>query len=170
MAAIHEDHHSVAAADDSLHRCGLHDRVDAVVRRTVPVQQQHQRWRQRSVPDADALPLPARLAVQPPRLCRSRGVDDAGNHRRPRPYQCGLDQPAGAERLEAMATVEQTIRTAPARRSRRRSRAGRQLTAGPFTYIVLTIVTVISVFPLYYTMVIGSHTNAEMAQTPPPFT
>jgi cellobiose transport system permease protein len=69
-----------------------------------------------------------------------------------------------------MATVEQTIRTAPARRSRRRSRAGRQLTAGPFTYIVLIIVTVISVFPLYYTMVIGSHTNAEMAQTPPPFT
>lgn len=67
-----------------------------------------------------------------------------------------------------MATLEQTIRTVP-RRRRRSSAAGRQLTAGPFTYIVLILVTVISVFPLYYTMVIGSHTNSEMAKSPPPF-
>ncbi len=57
---------------------------------------------------------------------------------------------------------------APAQRSRR-TKAGRHLTAGPYTYVVLSIVTIISVFPLYYTMVIASHTNSEMGAVPPPF-
>ena len=52
---------------------------------------------------------------------------------------------------------------------RTRSKAGRQLTAGPYTYVILAVVTIAAVFPLYYTLIIASHTNHEMAQTPPPF-
>jgi cellobiose transport system permease protein len=37
------------------------------------------------------------------------------------------------------------------------------------TYATLTVVTIVSVFPLYYTLVMASHTNAEMAQQVPPF-
>lgn len=48
-------------------------------------------------------------------------------------------------------------------------KAGRQLTAGRYTYVVLAVVTIIAVFPLYYTLIIASHTNYQMAQTPPPF-
>ncbi len=48
-------------------------------------------------------------------------------------------------------------------------KAGKQLTAGRYTYVVLAVVTIIAVFPLYYTLIIASHTNYQMAQTPPPF-
>jgi cellobiose transport system permease protein len=48
-------------------------------------------------------------------------------------------------------------------------KAGRQLTAGRYTYVVLAVVTIVAVFPLYYTLIIASHTNYQMAQTPPPF-
>jgi len=36
------------------------------------------------------------------------------------------------------------------------------------TYVVITIVTLVSAFPLYYTIVMASHTNAEMAASTPP--
>ena len=36
------------------------------------------------------------------------------------------------------------------------------------TYAVITVVTLVSVFPLYYTIVMASHTNAEMAASTPP--
>jgi len=36
------------------------------------------------------------------------------------------------------------------------------------TYVVITLVTLVSVFPLYYTIVMASHTNAEMAASTPP--
>ena len=36
------------------------------------------------------------------------------------------------------------------------------------TYAVITVVTLVSVFPLYYTIVMASHTNAEMAAETPP--
>jgi cellobiose transport system permease protein len=36
------------------------------------------------------------------------------------------------------------------------------------TYTVITVVTILSVFPLYYTIVMASHTNAEMAAGTPP--
>jgi cellobiose transport system permease protein len=36
------------------------------------------------------------------------------------------------------------------------------------TYAVVSLVTVVSVFPLYYTIVMASHTNAEMAAGTPP--
>ncbi|MGH8889235.1 MAG: carbohydrate ABC transporter permease [Acidothermaceae bacterium] len=51
----------------------------------------------------------------------------------------------------------------------RRTKAGRQMSAGPYTYVILAIVVIISVFPLYYTLIIASHTNHDMAATPPPF-
>ena len=61
-------------------------------------------------------------------------------------------------------------RTAPAAAPRRRRRrAGRVTAAGPWTYLLLALTTLVSVFPLYWTMVAGSATNAEIAATPPPF-
>ena len=57
----------------------------------------------------------------------------------------------------------------PRRVAGRRSKAGRQLSAGPYTYVILAIAVIISVFPLYYTLIIASHTNHDMAATPPPF-
>jgi cellobiose transport system permease protein len=36
------------------------------------------------------------------------------------------------------------------------------------TYAVLIVVTLVSIFPLYYTVVMASHTNAEMAKKVPP--
>jgi cellobiose transport system permease protein len=62
------------------------------------------------------------------------------------------------------AAVPQTTRP-----RRTRGRAGKQLSAGPGTYIILSLVTIVAAFPLYYTLIIASHTNHEMAQTPPPF-
>jgi cellobiose transport system permease protein len=45
---------------------------------------------------------------------------------------------------------------------------GKPMQAGPFTYLILAVVTLLSVFPLYYTIVMASHTNAEMAAKTPP--
>jgi cellobiose transport system permease protein len=42
------------------------------------------------------------------------------------------------------------------------------LDAGWVTYALVGLVTVVSVFPLYYTVVMASHTNAEMAAATPP--
>jgi cellobiose transport system permease protein len=53
--------------------------------------------------------------------------------------------------------------------SRVRQQAGKPLQAGLGTYLVLGAVTLISVFPLYYTIVMASHTNAELAARTPPF-
>ena len=58
-------------------------------------------------------------------------------------------------------------RPAPSRR--RRGRGGRTSAAGPVTYLLLILTTLVSVFPLYWTLVAGSHTNNEIASTPPPF-
>jgi cellobiose transport system permease protein len=56
---------------------------------------------------------------------------------------------------------------APVRRSRRRrNRIGR---AGPVSYALLIVSALVSIFPLYWTLVAGSHTNHEIASTPPPF-
>jgi cellobiose transport system permease protein len=51
---------------------------------------------------------------------------------------------------------------------RRRHTGSRGLSAGAGTYITLAAITVVSVFPLYYTLVMASHTNAEMAKPTPP--
>jgi len=50
------------------------------------------------------------------------------------------------------------------RMSRRRS----PLAAGWGVYLTVIVVTVVSAFPLYYTIVMASHTNAEMASDSPP--
>jgi cellobiose transport system permease protein len=45
---------------------------------------------------------------------------------------------------------------------------GGVLKASWMTYVVIGLVTLVSVFPLYYTIVMASHTNAEMAAGTPP--
>jgi cellobiose transport system permease protein len=41
---------------------------------------------------------------------------------------------------------------------------------GPVTYVVLTLTTVLAIFPLYWTVVAASRTNADISKTPPPLT
>ncbi|GAA3721646.1 carbohydrate ABC transporter permease [Streptomyces tremellae] len=55
-----------------------------------------------------------------------------------------------------------------AERGRLRVGAGRQLHAGPFTYAALVVAGILSVLPLYWTLVAASHTQNEvLALTPP---
>ncbi|MDX6282090.1 MAG: cellobiose transport system permease protein, partial [Kribbellaceae bacterium] len=42
--------------------------------------------------------------------------------------------------------------------------------ASPLNYLVLVITMVLSVFPLYWTLVMASRTNDQIAANPPPFT
>ncbi|GHF97351.1 carbohydrate ABC transporter permease [Streptomyces thermodiastaticus] len=58
---------------------------------------------------------------------------------------------------------------APKRRNRFVMGAGEQLKAGPFTYIVLAVVGLGSVFPLYWTLVAASHDQQRVLDSPPPF-
>jgi cellobiose transport system permease protein len=58
---------------------------------------------------------------------------------------------------------------APAAATRRRGGGGKGMKAGPVTYTLLTLVAIVSVFPLYWTLVAASHTNSEIAAKPPPF-
>jgi cellobiose transport system permease protein len=56
-------------------------------------------------------------------------------------------------------------------RGRRRggaNRAGGQLRAGWLTYTILTVVALMSIFPLYFSAVAASHTNARLAEEDPP--
>ena len=77
--------------------------------------------------------------------------------------------------MAARATVTVTspraeapsARPTPARR--RRGRGDRTSSAGPVTYVLLILTTLVSIFPLYWTLVAGSHTNHDIASTPPPF-
>ncbi|MCX5521538.1 carbohydrate ABC transporter permease [Streptomyces bobili] len=60
----------------------------------------------------------------------------------------------------------------PAARGGRRllgQRAGRQHHAGPLAYVLLTVTAILSIFPLYWTMVAASTDNTRVSQTPPPF-
>ncbi|MFE2944104.1 carbohydrate ABC transporter permease [Streptomyces sp. NPDC059255] len=47
--------------------------------------------------------------------------------------------------------------------------AGRQHHAGPLAYILLGFAALVSLFPLYWTMVAASTDNTRVSQTPPPF-
>ncbi|MEV5355085.1 carbohydrate ABC transporter permease [Streptomyces sp. NPDC093516] len=58
---------------------------------------------------------------------------------------------------------------APGRRRLLRQRAGRQHHAGPLSYVLLGIMALLSIFPLYWTMVAASTDNTRVSQTPPPF-
>jgi cellobiose transport system permease protein len=46
--------------------------------------------------------------------------------------------------------------------------SGTTMKAGWGTYAAIGVVTLVSIFPLYYTIVMASHTNAEMAAKTPP--
>jgi cellobiose transport system permease protein len=67
------------------------------------------------------------------------------------------------------ATAGKPTPRARTKKQRRASMAGKQLTAGPLTYVALILVAAVAVFPLYWTFVEASHTNAQIALTPPPF-
>ncbi|MFJ9542713.1 carbohydrate ABC transporter permease [Streptomyces sp. NPDC101225] len=50
-----------------------------------------------------------------------------------------------------------------------RVRAGRQHHIGPLGYVLLAVMAIVSIFPLYWTMVAASTDNTRVSQTPPPF-
>ncbi|NYI03609.1 carbohydrate ABC transporter permease [Allostreptomyces psammosilenae] len=58
---------------------------------------------------------------------------------------------------------------APARRRRLAPGAGRQMDAGPVAYVLLGITALLSLFPLYWTVVAASQDTGRLADTPPPF-
>jgi cellobiose transport system permease protein len=55
-------------------------------------------------------------------------------------------------------------------RTRRRFMSRRLGSAGPFTYIALILVALISLFPLYWSLVVASHDNSAIAASPPVLT
>jgi cellobiose transport system permease protein len=55
-----------------------------------------------------------------------------------------------------------------ATRKRRRSTWRRSGGAGPVAYTFLIVATLVSLFPLYWVIILSSHTNSEMAASPPP--
>ncbi|MCA1224241.1 carbohydrate ABC transporter permease [Streptomyces sp. 8L] len=65
-----------------------------------------------------------------------------------------------------MTTTSPAARTAT---GRLRVGAGRQLHAGPLTYVVLVVACIVSVLPLYWTLVAASHTQNEVLAATPPF-
>ncbi|MEU3252316.1 carbohydrate ABC transporter permease [Streptomyces sp. NPDC006997] len=77
-----------------------------------------------------------------------------------------------------MTTESLPVRTnAPARTPEKKTtgrrilgqRAGRQHHAGPLSYVLLALTAILSIFPLYWTMVAASTDNTRVSQTPPPF-
>ncbi|RII17843.1 Lactose transport system permease protein LacG [Streptomyces sp. YIM 130001] len=71
-------------------------------------------------------------------------------------------------RTEKPVLVPET-KASPPRRRWLRQRAGRQHHAGPLAYTLLTIAAIVSIFPLYWTMVAASTDNTRVSQSPPPF-
>ena len=59
--------------------------------------------------------------------------------------------------------------TAAVRRNAVGRHSGDPMHATKTTYVLVILATLVSVFPLYYTFVMASHTNAEMAARVPPF-
>ncbi|GGO88826.1 carbohydrate ABC transporter permease [Wenjunlia tyrosinilytica] len=51
---------------------------------------------------------------------------------------------------------------------RLRPGAGRQLHGGPVTFVVLAVAAIVSLFPLYWTVVAASTSNNRITRTPPP--
>jgi cellobiose transport system permease protein len=69
-----------------------------------------------------------------------------------------------------MATVATAKPAVAKARRRRRTLARRFDSAGPFTYLFLLFVTIVSVFPLYWSIVVASHDNSAIAEYPPVMT
>jgi cellobiose transport system permease protein len=55
-------------------------------------------------------------------------------------------------------------------RSRRRPLSRRLGAAGPFTYLALIVVAIVSAFPLYWSLVVASHDNSAVSAYPPVLT
>ena len=64
--------------------------------------------------------------------------------------------------------VAATSPRSPKRRRPART-PGKPMEAGWVSYLLVGLLTLISIIPLYYTIVMASHTNAEMAARVPPF-
>jgi cellobiose transport system permease protein len=58
----------------------------------------------------------------------------------------------------------------PAPRRKRRKVSRRLGAAGPLTYVGLGLVTIISLVPLYWSLVVASHDNSAVAAYPPVLT
>ncbi|MGW0997600.1 carbohydrate ABC transporter permease [Streptomyces sp. NPDC002523] len=70
-----------------------------------------------------------------------------------------------------MTTGEVTLparKAEPTVKRRRGTGAGRQLHAGPVTYVVLTVFALVSLAPLVWTAIAASRTDRRLAETPPP--
>ena len=67
-----------------------------------------------------------------------------------------------------MATV--AAPTISGRRRRRLTRTRRFQHAGPFTYLFLLVIAVLSLFPLYWSVVVASHDNSAISDYPPVMT
>ncbi|MCH0563730.1 MULTISPECIES: carbohydrate ABC transporter permease [unclassified Streptomyces] len=65
-------------------------------------------------------------------------------------------------------TLPQKTAGTTARRPIRVMGAGRQLHAGPVTYVVLVLFALVSLAPLVWTAIAASRTNTRLARTPPP--
>ncbi|MDG9717081.1 carbohydrate ABC transporter permease [Streptomyces sp. DH24] len=72
-------------------------------------------------------------------------------------------------RTDAPARTSPKRHAAPGRLRLFAPRAGRQHHAGPLAYVLLGITAILSIFPLYWTMVAASTDNTRVSQTPPPF-
>jgi cellobiose transport system permease protein len=70
--------------------------------------------------------------------------------------------------MEAVATPKPAAQAKTRRRRRALSR--RFADAGPFTYLFLLGVAVLSIFPLYWSVVVASHDNSAIAAYPPVMT
>jgi len=73
-----------------------------------------------------------------------------------------------ARTLDTSPSVEPKTPGARPGRRRFRQTAGRQHHAGPLTYVLLIVATVISLFPLYWNVVAASHTGDRVVQAPAP--
>src|SRR5690242_3123047 len=71
--------------------------------------------------------------------------------------------------LDSRAPARPEPPAKPPRLSRRLAESNNQIfRASPLNYIVLVITFILSVFPLYWMVVMASRTNDEIIQLPPP--
>jgi ABC-type glycerol-3-phosphate transport system permease component len=156
---------------DPVHHRRLDDRCHPALRRAaaLPLRQGRRRHPE-PVPDPRPAHVPAGLVLRPARTRLGHGLDDVRHHRAGGARQRPARPPAGpcACRLDARRAAGQSSRRSF--RRRRAMKAGAQLRGTRVTYVLLSVVTLVSVFPLYYTVVMASHTNAEMASATPPWT
>src|SRR5205814_4715767 len=159
-----------AAPHDPVHRHRVHDRRDAALRRTAAVQHQpdpdHGRFAA-PVPDAGALHVRPVLAELQVWLRRGHLVGDVRRDPRDRRRQLRAGPPAagsGRVMTTSALTGPAALRAVPARRG---GSATKQLSAGWGTYVLLGTILLISVFPLYWTLVAASQDNAAISKAPP---